>query len=540
MATQVADRGFVMIGELVVNVEFDSATALDKRQLLIENTLKGHLLADLTALFDAVGGDQHLPELVLELGEMQWQQVETQLGQRILNAVQHYYQHDFQHDFQHYFLHDPSSKATAQADQTTEQYAPKSAILQPPSDIQWLEHILLHWQHLWACLDFIFQQINRLLTEPLTETLAKPLTETLAERWQVLQQALQQGLEREAPAMVEQQSAVAQIIRHDQALLSYSQSALVFDVGSGQLSKSQWQSCLDVVAHLAEVYRLSLHRLGGGENADFSGHTPSNSTPSNSTPSANISNTSTPDVWIGQVTGLLNTLQGQAKQRADLRQILLGLHQSITAVEQIHQPSAPQTEPTSLPEQLPEQLSKPLSKPSDKAQPPEVFAVTGAGIVLLGPYLPRFFSHLDYLQADAFKHSQLARRAVQVLHYLASGEQAEPQQPLVLFNLLCGLAADDLPLVGFELGDNERRQCQQLTTALTRHWPGMAAAKPATIRQRFLHRPGQLTRRKTDWLLTPQPQLQDVLLQDLPWGVSHIYLPWMVTHLAIDWSSDDR
>jgi hypothetical protein len=164
----------------------------------------------------------------------------------------------------------------------------------------------------------------------------------------------------------------------------------------------------------------------------------------------------------------------------------------------------------------------------------EGFYVDNAGLVLLHPFLPRFFEHLGLAMGD-----QLLKpaAALQLLHLLATGQAAAPEYDLVLPKVLCHIALETPVERGPFLTETEKEEAQALLEAVIRHWEALKGTSPDGLRGTFLVRPGKLTLRPDgDWLLQVETRSYDILLNQLPWTISMIKLPWMQRLLRVEWN----
>lgn len=159
--------------------------------------------------------------------------------------------------------------------------------------------------------------------------------------------------------------------------------------------------------------------------------------------------------------------------------------------------------------------------------------IDNAGLVLLHPFLPRFFEGLGI--ADEHQLSQV-NRALCLLHFLATGQPTAPEHELLLPKLLCNISLEtpadaDVALTGAEVDE-----AIALLNAVIGHWEALRGTSPDALRGTFLVRPGKLSLRSDgDWLLQIEPGAYDILLDQLPWGISMIKLPWMERLLRVEW-----
>ena len=161
--------------------------------------------------------------------------------------------------------------------------------------------------------------------------------------------------------------------------------------------------------------------------------------------------------------------------------------------------------------------------------------VENAGQVLLWPFLERYFASLDMLQEDTFPDIQTASRAAYLIEYLVGGVGDFKEYRLPLNKVLCGLTLDSVLAVPFRVTDDERVLCDELLLALTQHWAPLRNTSIAGLRESFLQREGRLEHTESGWSLTVDGKAYDLLLDQLPWGLSTIRLPWMTEVLHVKW-----
>ena len=161
--------------------------------------------------------------------------------------------------------------------------------------------------------------------------------------------------------------------------------------------------------------------------------------------------------------------------------------------------------------------------------------VENAGLVLLHPFLPQLFRALA-IAGDV----ELLRpgQALRLLHHLATGFDTAPEYELTLPKILCGLHPASLAGEMMPLSDEEREESAALLSALIRHWEALKNTGIDVLRETFLKRNGKLTRwHDGGWRLQVESTSFDILLDQLPWGISMIRLPWMPEMLRVEWFS---
>jgi hypothetical protein len=163
----------------------------------------------------------------------------------------------------------------------------------------------------------------------------------------------------------------------------------------------------------------------------------------------------------------------------------------------------------------------------------EGLLVDNAGVVLLHPFLPRFFDGLGVAMGDELVDPG---RALCLLHHLATGELTAPEHQLTVAKVLCGVALDEPAEAEVGLTGAETAEAIALLDAALGHWEALGSSAPDALRGEFLMRPGMLTvDADGDWLLRVEARTVDILLDRLPWGVSLIKLPWMDRLLRVQW-----
>jgi hypothetical protein len=161
--------------------------------------------------------------------------------------------------------------------------------------------------------------------------------------------------------------------------------------------------------------------------------------------------------------------------------------------------------------------------------------VNNSGLVILWPFLERFFKDLGLVDKRKFTDQAAVQRAVGLLQYLVS-EDRSPQEHLVALNkVLCGMALDQIFDFGPPVTEVEIEQCRHLLTAVIEHAPILRRMSIAGFRNTFLLRKGQLSARDGIWRLRVERETYDVVLDRFPWSVSWLKLPWMKFPMHVEW-----
>lgn len=163
------------------------------------------------------------------------------------------------------------------------------------------------------------------------------------------------------------------------------------------------------------------------------------------------------------------------------------------------------------------------------------FFIGNAGLVILWPYLGRFYERLGLIADGRFIDQAAAERAAIVSHYLITPAE-QPSEPwLVLNKLLCGLDLAEPIALEIGLTEQERLAAEDLLSAVAGHWAALKTTNPALLRQLFLQRQGSVQIKDGSYLVRIERKSHDILLEKLPWSIANIKLPWLSTLIRVEW-----
>lgn len=164
------------------------------------------------------------------------------------------------------------------------------------------------------------------------------------------------------------------------------------------------------------------------------------------------------------------------------------------------------------------------------------FFIRNAGVVILWPYLKKFFDALGLLNEKGFKDMASRLRAVHLIEFLTAGNGASAfEDALHLNKILCGVERDMPVPRDFTPASSEIKEADGLLTALISHWEALKNTSVDGLRKSFLLREGILIENEDGYLLRVERKAHDVLLEKLPWGISTIRLSWMTGILRVEW-----
>lgn len=165
-----------------------------------------------------------------------------------------------------------------------------------------------------------------------------------------------------------------------------------------------------------------------------------------------------------------------------------------------------------------------------------VWQVYNAGMVLLWPFLGRFFRKLGLVEGNDFRDESARMRAIQLLEYLVTGKTEFEEHALFLNKILCGV--DESFIVGryLELSEEEAILSESLLQGAIFNWEKMRGTRTATFRETFLQREGRLVYLENRWELKVERKAYDLLLDTLTWSIAMIKTAWMKDRLVVLWN----
>ena len=162
--------------------------------------------------------------------------------------------------------------------------------------------------------------------------------------------------------------------------------------------------------------------------------------------------------------------------------------------------------------------------------------VENAGLVLLWPFLERFFGRLELLTERRFIDDAAAHRAAGLLQYLASGVDDELSEFMLPLNkLLCGIEIDAVFDFAPPMTPEEIDACDALLAAVIHQASVLNDMSLAGFRGSFLLRKGQLSARDGHFLLRIERAGYDIVLDRIPWSAAVVKLPWMPVMIQVEW-----
>ncbi len=161
--------------------------------------------------------------------------------------------------------------------------------------------------------------------------------------------------------------------------------------------------------------------------------------------------------------------------------------------------------------------------------------IQNAGLAILWPYFNMLFERAELMEENEFINDEARQKAVLLLEYLAN-ENTKPLEHNLVFNkILCGYPVAAPIEVEYEISEDLMELCDGLIGAAINHWEIIGDTSVASFRESFLIREGNLGLGKEAWHLQVNSKPFDVLLRQLPWGISTINISWMDMVIKVDW-----
>ncbi len=188
-----------------------------------------------------------------------------------------------------------------------------------------------------------------------------------------------------------------------------------------------------------------------------------------------------------------------------------------------------------------------ILKDENEHKTDEAIYIQNAGLVLLWPYLEKFFENLNWVANGKFTHREAREKAARLLQCMAFPNEKITENLLPLNKILCGMDVQDLipdydgngDCFSFEKWEKEL--AKELLESVIKNWPKLGNTSVKGFQTSFLQREGKLERKNPaqagqgGWFLKVEQRPFDMLLESLPWPLNIIKLKWMHQPLHVEW-----
>ncbi|WP_437819913.1 contractile injection system tape measure protein [Sorangium sp. So ce1078] len=188
---------------------------------------------------------------------------------------------------------------------------------------------------------------------------------------------------------------------------------------------------------------------------------------------------------------------------------------------------------------LPPAASRAAGPAAAPAPAPEPFGLVAscAGLSLVHPFLARFFESTGLKRpGEAGLAPSALPRAAALLYFLATGEEEAYEFELGFLKVLLGAPPEaPVSVAAGLLTERDREEAEGLLKSVVGHWRALKSTSVRGLRASFLQRRGLLSEQDQGFRLRVEPAPFDVLLGQLPWGISVVKLPWMKKPIFTEW-----
>ncbi len=182
-----------------------------------------------------------------------------------------------------------------------------------------------------------------------------------------------------------------------------------------------------------------------------------------------------------------------------------------------------------------ERLATATDKEKKPVLPGEGLFIGHAGLVLLHPFLQRFFQYTAVWNGVQFADRRAQQKAMILLYWMATGKTDPQEHELTIHKILCGYPVNDPVDPGIPITQEETGMAAGLLDTVIGEWPILKNTSKEGLAEQFLLRNGKLIMKDNDLRLQVESTTVDVLLDHLPWGIGTIKLPWMPRILKVEW-----
>ena len=166
----------------------------------------------------------------------------------------------------------------------------------------------------------------------------------------------------------------------------------------------------------------------------------------------------------------------------------------------------------------------------------ERILIGNAGLVLLAPFLTRFFENTGLVKKGEFLSNRHRNRAVFLLHRITVPAGRFTEDPLVLNKLLCGLPLSAAIDLRQKLKSREKQEILELLESVVANWTVLKNTSPGGLRDAFLDRKGTVEKNGEDYLVRVEVLPHDLLVSFIPWNFTVIKYPWNKYLIHTEWT----
>lgn len=200
----------------------------------------------------------------------------------------------------------------------------------------------------------------------------------------------------------------------------------------------------------------------------------------------------------------------------------------------------------SILESKPTIISKEFDATKTKKEPPffeldkNEIVVRNAGLVLFHPFLKVLFIRFGWINKEGEILEEHRLKAVQTLHYCATGNENYFEGNLMFEKFLCNVPLS-MPIPSESLIDEPiKSEADEMAKALLTNWQVLKNTSLEALREAFIQRNGKLEKTDNGFRLIVERKAMDILLDKLPWNLSIVKLPWKEYLLFVEWQTHEN
>jgi len=166
----------------------------------------------------------------------------------------------------------------------------------------------------------------------------------------------------------------------------------------------------------------------------------------------------------------------------------------------------------------------------------EPLFVKNAGLVILSPFLTRFFDVLKLTANKAFVSIEAQYKAIHLMQYLVTKQTETPENELLLNKVLVGLPINTPVPITVDIDEAELKFADSLLQGAINNWTRLKTMSPDSLRATFLIRTGKLSEEADRWKLIVDKNSFDMLLRTITWGFTFVRYPWLDKSVFVEWN----
>lgn len=160
--------------------------------------------------------------------------------------------------------------------------------------------------------------------------------------------------------------------------------------------------------------------------------------------------------------------------------------------------------------------------------------VQNAGLILIHPFIKTLFEHCNLLHPETQQLTD-PELCAHLLHYIATGKTNAPEYDLVFEKFLCNIPTNQTINRHIKLSRKHKTEAKNVIESVQHNWNSMRKSSVALLQNEFFQRPAKLVATDHEYTLTVERKTQDILLENLGWGIGLVKLPWQEKFIFVNW-----